>query len=67
MPTPSTLTMNEPEPQASILLGDQLLLDELLALNKSNYKIGFVDGIIASSAAYLAITIIALFIGSYYQ
>lgn len=67
MPTPSTLAMDEPEPQMPILLGDQLLLDELLALNKSNYKIGFVDGIIASSAAYISITLISLFIGGYYQ
>jgi hypothetical protein len=32
---------------------------------RENYKMGFVDGIIASSAAYITLTLIFLFIWSY--
>jgi hypothetical protein len=63
MPTPSTLAMDEPEPQMTILPLDEFF--ELKASLKANYKIGFCDGVIASSAAYIAITLISLFIWSY--
>lgn len=74
MPTPMTLAMDElkpklaldedePEPRMTIMcMKDYIAMKDNL---KENYKVGFVDGIIASSVTYIVITLIALFIGSY--